>query len=298
MRRKLFVILALATLAQARAVVTTDSIKSEVLGEWVRYNVYLPESYDDSGDTQYPILYLLHGLTNDYDAWNSNAQLGEVANELLSQGKICEMVIIMPNAGGPDVFKTWNGYFNMPGWSYHDFFFQELLPAVEKKYHVYGDKQHRAISGLSMGGGGSTVYCQQHPDMFSSCYAMSPWLDSSQGLEERAGGEPNKFYYVNKSVSDNSAIRFVEEADDETLAQLKSIKWFFDIGDDDFLLEQAERLHMLMRNKRIRAELRVRDGVHDWKYWKSALYQSLPFASDTFQEPLGTSDEIRPIMRP
>ncbi len=273
--------LMLATCINTMATVKTDSIYSTVLGEWVTYNVYTPTSFDDSGTTRYPVLYLLHGLSDTYRAWNNNAQLGEVADELLGEGKICPMVIIMPNAGGPDTRNTWNGYFNMPGHNYEEFFFTELVPYVEAKYHIYGDKAHRAISGLSMGGGGSTVYSQKHPDMFSSCYAMSAWLDNSDNLQE---AEINKLYYVIKAVQENSAIRFMEDADDQTLEKLRTIHWFFDIGDDDFLLDQTQRLYIIMRYKRIKAELRVRDGIHNWTYWKSALYTSLPFATSHFGE--------------
>lgn len=277
--RSLLLALTLGASLQTYAVVSTDSLYSEVMGEWVKYNVYRPATFDDSGATRYPVLYLLHGLSDSYGAWNNNAQLGEVADQLLGEGKIREMVIIMPNAGGTDTRNTWNGYFNMPGHNYEDFFFQELMPQLEQKYHIVDDKEHRAISGLSMGGGGSTVYCQKHPEMFSSCYAMSAWLDSSDNLQEK---EINKLYYVVQAVQENSALRFVEQADDATLEQLRTVKWFFDIGDDDFLLEQSEKLHMLMRHKRVKAELRVRDGGHSWSYWKSALYTSLPFASNNF----------------
>ncbi len=277
--RNLLMLPALLWGLHSQAVVRTDSLYSTVMDEWVKYNVYTPASFDDSGLTAYPVLYLLHGLSDYYGTWNNNAQLGEVADELLAAGKICPMVIIMPNAGGPDTRNTWNGYFNMPGHSYEDFFFQELVPWVEARYHIQGDKAHRAISGLSMGGGGSTVYSQKHPEMFSSCYAMSAWLDNSDNLQE---AEINKLYYVVKAVQENSAIRFVEQADEETLEKLRTVKWFFDIGDDDFLLEQSERLHMLMRNKRVKAELRIRDGIHNWTYWKSALYTSLPFATKHF----------------
>lgn len=263
----------------AGAVVQTDSIRSKILGSWVKYNVYYPSSFDKKGKVKYPVLYLLHGLSDFYGAWNNNAQLGDVADELLAQGKIREMIIIMPNAGGPDTRNTWNGYFNMPGWNYEDFFFKELMPYVEKKYHVSSDKGHRAVSGLSMGGGGSTVYCQKHPEMFSSCYAMSSWLSETRSLQEP--GE-NKLHYVVEAVKKNSAIDFVENADDATLEKLRSIKWYFDVGDDDFLLEQSERLHLLMRNKKVKARLRVREGSHNWTFWKKALYESLPFASRNF----------------
>lgn len=279
-RKLTLAFLFLLTVMNSYAVVKTDSIKSEVLGEWVKYNVYYPKSFVDDGSVKYPVLYLLHGLGNYYAEWNNNAQLGSIADELLLQDKIGEMVIIMPNAGGPDFRNTWNGYFNMPGWNYEDFFFTELIPHVEKKYHIYGDKQHRAISGLSMGGGGSTVYCQKHPEMFGSCYAMSPWLDSSMAIQE---DKVNKFHYVINSVSENSAIKFVENATEEQLQSLRTIKWYFDIGEDDFLLDQSERLHLLMRNKRIKAHLRVRGGVHNWLFWETALYESLPFAYNNFK---------------
>ena len=236
--------------AQAGKVVT-DSLKSDILGAVVKYNVYLPNGFDKS-DRCYPVVYLLHGLTDTYTAWVERGNMQIVVDELIGTGEACEMVIVMPNAGGPDTKNTWNGYFNMPGWRYEDFFFQEFMPAVEKKYRVISDKGHRAVMGLSMGGGGSTVYAQRHPDMFSSCYAMSAWLD------------------------------FIDNADEATLEALRTVAWFIDCGDDDFLLDLNVALHQKMRNRRVKSELRVRNGVHNWEYWHLALRWSLPFASRNF----------------
>ena len=161
--------------------VITDSIHSHVLDSTMTYNVYLPTGYELSSQ-KYPIVYLLHGLYGTYKDWASKANMKEVAYELIETQEAVPMVIIMPNAGNPDVRNQWNGYFNMPSWNYETFFFTELMPAVEKKYNTYTDKNHRAIMGLSMGGGGSTVYCQRHPELFSSCYAMSAWLDNKDCL--------------------------------------------------------------------------------------------------------------------
>ena len=265
----------------AFSVVRTDSIRSTILGEWVKYNVYYPESYDGSGRVKYPVLYLLHGLSDNYNGWNNRGHLGEVADELLRQGKIREMIIVMPNAGGPDVGNVWNGYFNMPGWSYEDFFFKELMPTVETKYNAGGGKAMRAISGLSMGGGGSTVYSLKHPELFSSCYAMSAWLGDNAGLQTK---EQNKFAYLVEAVRKNAAADIVANASEEQLAQFRSVKWYFDVGDDDSLLELSEKLHLLMRSKRIKARLIVREGNHNWIFWNAALYNSLPFASDNFEK--------------
>ena len=262
--------------------IITDSVSSTLLGEEVKVNVYLPQGYDASADRLYPVVYLLHGLSDTYSAWKEKGHMQEVVDELIASGAISKMVIFMPNAGGPDVSNQWNGYFNMPGRPYEDFFFGELIPALESRYRIKADKQHRAIMGLSMGGGGSTVYSQRHPDMFSSCYAMSPWLDQEEPSEDMP---KDKLYLVSKAVHDHSANKFVENADAQTVAALKTVKWFFDCGDDDFLLDLSMDIYRQMRIKGIPAELRIRDGWHCWEYWHHAIRTALQFATWNFGDP-------------
>ena len=258
-----------------------ESVQSAVLGGTVDYNVYLPAGYDVQGDTYYPVIYLLHGLYGTYKDWETTGHMKLVVDELIASGECRKVIVIMPNAGHPDVRNVLNGYFNVAGRNYEDFFFTEFIPAVERRYPIRADKKHRAIMGLSMGGGGSTVYAQRHPDWFSSCYSMSGWLDNP---EPAADAPKDQLYLVQQSVHEHSAIRFVEEADDATLEQLRSVKWFFDCGDDDFLLELSVKLHLLMGSKGVKSELRVRDGWHSWEYWHTALRLSLPFASRNFAE--------------
>lgn len=262
--------------------IITDSVSSTLLGEDVKVNVYLPQGYDASADRLYPVVYLLHGLSDTYSAWKEKGHMQEVVDELIASGAISKMVIFMPNAGGPDVSNQWNGYFNMPGRPYEDFFFGELVPVLESRYRIKADKQHRAIMGLSMGGGGSTVYSQRHPDMFSSCYAMSPWLDQEEPSEDMP---KDKLYLVSKAVHDHSANKYVENADAQTVAALKTVKWFFDCGDDDFLLDLSMDIYRQMRIKGIPAELRIRDGWHCWEYWHQALRTALQFATWNFGDP-------------
>ena len=259
--------------------VVTDTIPSKILGTDVLCNVYLPDGWDDGGK-QYPVVYLLHGLSDTYDGWASHGRAGAIADRLIASGQIAEMVIVMPNAGHPNPRKVLNGYFNTPGRNYEDFFFQELMPTVETKYRCIGDKGHRAIMGLSMGGGGSTVYCQHHPGMFSSCYAMSPWLDEKG---EVGGLDPDdQMAVVCRSVHENSALDFVDNADESTVAQLRTVRWTFDIGDDDWLLPLSTEMHFKMNARGIRNELRVRDGDHNWEYWPMILPDALTFVSVGF----------------
>lgn len=265
--------------SNAQGKIVTESIKSAKLGVEQGYNVYLPEGYDAA--RHYPVIYLLHGLWGSYPDWVKTGRMKDVADQLIASGEVVPVVIIMPNAGDPDVHKYQNGYFNVPGWPYEDFFYQEFLPAVEKKFNCGGSKGQRSIMGLSMGGGGCTVYAQRHADMYASCYAMSAWLDNK--FREDRGKPGSKLILTDRSVRENSAIDYVEKADEKTLEALKSVKWFFDCGDDDHLLDINVEMYQKMRNRGIKAELRVRDGGHKWEYWHTALFTALPFASRNFE---------------
>ena len=260
--------------------IVTDSIYSKTLNFTHKYNVYLPDGYD-KGDQKYPVVYLFHGMYGGYSDWVKMGNMKLVADELIASGEACPMIIVMPNAGDWDIYKVQNGYFNIPGWNYEDFFFNEFMPEVESKYRIQADKGHRSVMGLSMGGGGCVVYCQKHPDMFSSCYAMSAWLDTKQLNDEKAD-KGDMLYTLNRSVRQNSALDFVENADEATVNKLRSIKWFIDCGDEDSLLDQNVIFYQKMRAKKIKAEFRVRNSGHNWEYWHTALKIALPFASRSF----------------
>lgn len=264
--------------------VLTDSIYSKTLQAWRTYNVFVPRSFDKEKERKYPVLYLLHGMWGTNVDWENRGHVKDVMDQLTASGEACEMIIVMPNAGGV-VNKDWNGYFNMPGWNYEDFFFQELLPEVEKKYRVIGDKQHRAVAGLSMGGGGATCYAQRHNDLFTACYAMSALMDLPNYDEETARNTDlnsmlGKLYVA---VQNQSCVKFITNADDNMRQQLRSVTWFVDCGDDDFLFDVNLDFFQAMRQAAIPCQLRVRDGAHTWEYWHSALYTCLPFVTRCFR---------------
>ena len=179
----LFSVMCLLTLSLSaqrgqRSRIVTDTIFSQVLNTERAYTVYLPKSFNADKARKYPILYLLHGMTDTNSSWAEKGQMKPVIDRLIDRGEIDELIVVTPDAGGSDVNRQQNGYFDMPGWEYEKFFYTEFLPYIEETYRVIGDKQHRAIAGLSMGGGGSTGYGQRHPDMFCAVYAMSAWLEA------------------------------------------------------------------------------------------------------------------------
>ncbi|WP_320054786.1 alpha/beta hydrolase-fold protein [uncultured Acetobacteroides sp.] len=262
--------------------VETKTIHSNVLNADRDYTIFLPKSYGTDANRRYPILYLLHGMSGVNTSWFDNEHAKEVADQLIASGEACEMIIVSPNAGGNVSDGAWNGYFDMPGWKYETFFYSEFLPFIEKTYRVIGDKQHRAIAGLSMGGGGATAYGQKHSDMFSSVYAMSALMNIPQEGAVPSQNPNDKMALLTKSVQENSCIKYVADADDARKEQLRSVKWFVDCGDDDFLLDRNIEFTQAMRRQQIPCEFRVRDGAHTSEYWHSALLTCLPFVSRNF----------------
>ena len=273
-------VVAVAALAQSKIV--TESVQSQLLGCEQKYNVYLPDGYD--AGKSYPVIYLLHGLYGDYTDWVKQGNMRIVADELIGTGELRPVVIVMPNAGNADVHHYQNGYFNVENWPYEDFFFQELLPAVEQKYACGGSKGRRAIMGLSMGGGGSIAYAQRHPELFSSSYGMSAWLDNKQDEVQEGMDPDSKLILTANAVREHSALDFMDKADAATIDRLKTVQWFLDCGDDDDLMPLSVDLYRKMKKAGLRSELRVRNGAHTWEYWHTALRLSLPFASRNFSE--------------
>ena len=98
-----------------QSVIRADQVESPLLGGPVDINVYLPAGFDAASDAKYPVVYLLHGLYGTYKDWATTGHMKDVVDELIASGEIVPMVIIMPNAGDPDIHNNWNGYFNMPG---------------------------------------------------------------------------------------------------------------------------------------------------------------------------------------
>ena len=262
--------------------VEEKTIHSEILNADRNYSVYLPAGYASNTDKKYPVLYLLHGMNGTNKDWPGRGHLQDVMDQLRAAGEVCEMIVISPDAGGNIGEGVWNGYFDMEGWAYERFFFEEFLPAVEKEYRIKGDKASRAIAGLSMGGGGSTSYAQRHADMFCACYAMSALMHLDAPQAQAPRDEKDKMWHLTKAVNKLSCVDFVNNADDKTKEALRTVAWYVDCGDDDFLFECNMNLVLAMRKAGVPYQLRVRDGGHTWEYWHSALYNALPFVSRIF----------------
>jgi len=268
-------------IAQGSKVYDNLVVKSKILNMDRKFAIYLPPGYESS-DRSYPVLYLLHGAGDDQTGWVQFGEVQSIADKAIAEGMATPMIIVMPDANTGK-----RGYSNdaTGKWRYEDFFFQELLPYVEKTYRIKSEKHYRAISGLSMGGGGTFTYALHHPEMFSSACPLSAAtgptnLDSARArLLRETPGLPDS--NIVKYFNDQSVLSLINNTPDSLK---KAVRWYIDVGDDDFLYEGNCLVHIAMRKRDWPHEFRIRDGAHNWTYWRASLPVVLQFVSDAFHQ--------------
>jgi len=260
-----------------------DNLKmnSEILDMERNYAIYLPPDYESSSRS-YPVLYLLHGLGDDQTGWIQFGEVKKIADNAIINGNATPMIIVMPDANTGEV-----GYFNIPSkdWMYEDFFFNELMPHVESKYRIKSDKRFRAISGLSMGGGGTLTYALHRPDLFSAAAPLSSATGSTNVEESLKRIRRYGFEFTRAEMQSLiKANHPLELIKDIPLNKLNSVRWYIDCGDDDYLFEDNSLLHIAFKKRGINHEYRVRDGAHTWTYWRESLPTVLEFVSQGFHQ--------------
>ncbi len=263
------------------------TMESKILGKKVRYTIYLPFDYETSSRF-YPVVYLLHGYTDNDMAWIQFGEANITADEAIAKRDIPSMIIAMPDAGPSWFINNYNNTVR-----YEDFFLQEFLPFIESHYRTRPEKRYRAVAGLSMGGFGSLVYAMRHPDMFAACAAMSAAVNTTDqivAIEDSAwkSSWPVTVYgpgsgqaRLTEHFLSYNPIRMVETGDAE---KIKSVRIYMDCGDDDYLTIGNAMLHVALTRKKIPHEYRVRDGTHTWSYWRSGLLDALKFVGNSFHK--------------
>lgn len=273
----MILIIPFSLMAQTGKVYDNLMLKSSILKMDRKYSVYLPPDYETS-NRSYPVLYLLHGSGDDQTGWVQFGEVEYIADKAIKEGKSTAMIIVMPdaNTGRRGYFNTMKGDFQ-----YEDFFFKEFIPFIEKTYRIRAEKQYRAVAGLSMGGGGTIIYALHHPEMFASACPLSASVRRQTASRNRqnadtVGLQPQQIDAFRKQ---HDAFYLVESMPDSLKT---SVKWYFDCGDDDALSEGNSLLHIAMRTKGIPHEFRIRNGAHNWTYWREALPEVLDFISKGF----------------
>jgi len=228
---------------------------SKSLGRRRPLRVYTPPGYDKDSSATYPVLYLFHGSGDNEATWTSFGRAHLIADNLLAQGKARAMIIVMTDGhavapGGPPESRGKNVE------AFGRDLLEDVMPLVESTYRTKADREHRAIVGLSMGGGQSLTVGLNHLDRFA-------WV----GGFSSAIGNPETT--IASALADPAA----------TNAKLRLL-WIA-CGKDDGLVKNAQTLSDVLKAKEIRHELKITEGNHSWPVWRRYLAD---FAPRIFQE--------------
>ncbi|MGB8960073.1 MAG: alpha/beta hydrolase-fold protein [Candidatus Aminicenantales bacterium] len=271
--------------APAGQVLEGLKLSSKILGRDVAYAVYLPPDYATS-TRRYPVVYLLHGYTDDESGWIQFGEINLAADRAIDEREIPPMIIVMPDGG-----VTW--YINDVSGRvrYEDMFVRELIPHIDAAYRTRPSREFRGIAGLSMGGWGTLVYSLRHPELFAAGAAFSAavWEDEDvMGMDQDDWDRlVGPVLGAGLAGKDRLTPRF-REVSPLDLAKslpedsLKKVRYYIDCGDDDFLIKGNCVLHLLLTSRKIPHEFRVRDGGHAWSYWRAGIVDGLKFIGQSF----------------
>jgi len=218
--------------------------------------VYTPPGY--SAARKYPVLYLLHGLNSDAGQWPYWVRADYIMDNLLADGKIEPMIVVFPNCNAnmtvdnpkPDEQEERNGGFEGYAQPFEDDLLKDIIPYIESHYSVYTDREHRALAGLSMGGGQSLNIGLSHVDTFDYIggFSSAPNTNEFGGLSDA------------RLIPDLAAAR----------KKLK-VLWLA-CGNKDGLISVSQRVHHHFKEQRIPHVWHVDGNAHDDTEWANNLY--------------------------
>lgn len=198
------------------------------------------------------------------------------------------MIVVMPDGGTSWYVNNFDGSVK-----WEDYFIKELIPYVESRFRAHPARYSRAIAGLSMGGYGALVQSLHHPEVFGACAALSAAVYTDAAIQTFDEDDWTKVRSVvwgpglkgearlTAHLQANNPLKLVAS---EELSKLRSVRWYLDCGDEDFLLSGNLALHQAMVDRGVRHALRVRGGSHVWTYWRTGLPAVLSFVTTAFRQ--------------
>jgi S-formylglutathione hydrolase FrmB len=276
----------LAPRARATGRAECVSLSSKILARAVPYCVLLPPSYDSEKTRRYPILYLLHGLGDNEQMLIHSGGMNLV-EDLWEQHDLGELLIVTPAGGASFYINSHDGQRR-----YEDFFLQEFLPGVEKRYRALPGRSSRGIAGISMGGYGALHIAFQHPQLFSAAGAHSAALiEKMPDISVQNSQQLSRLRVLGDAFGSPFDPAFWNQNDPVTIARtahFAGLRIYFDCGsEDDYGFDGgAEALDKLLTSRRIPHEFHLYPGGHNWIYFAEHLPALLKFEFHTFESAL------------
>ncbi|HXJ05239.1 MAG TPA: alpha/beta hydrolase family protein [Candidatus Acidoferrum sp.] len=260
-----------------------NSLPSKILARAVPYCVLLPPSYDAEKTRRYPILYLLHGLGDNEQMLVHSGGMNLV-EDLWEQKQLGEFLIVTPAGEASFYINSRDGKQR-----YEDFFLQEFMPGIEKRYRAQAGRKSRGIAGISMGGYGALHIAFRHPQLFGSVGAHSAaLLEALPKISAQDSRQLGRLRVLGGAFGSPFDAAFWTRNDPVTIARttnLSGMKIYFDCGsEDDFGFDSgAEALHKLLTSRHIPHEFHLYPGGHNWAYFAEHLPALLAFEFHAFE---------------
>ena len=259
------------------------SLPSKILGRPVPYCVLLPPSYDAERTRRYPVLYLLHGLGDNEQMLVHSGGMNLV-EDLREQHQLGEFLIVTPAGGASFYINSRDGKRR-----YEDFFLQEFMPGVEKRYRAQAGRGARGIAGISMGGYGALHIAFRHPQLFASVGAHSAALiEKLPNISAQNSRQLSRLRVLGDAFGSPFDPAFWNQNDPVIIARtasLAGLKIYFDCGsEDDYGFDAgAETLDKLLTSRHIPHEFHLYPGGHNWGYFAEHLPALLAFHFHVFE---------------
>lgn len=248
------------------AKVDTLNIFSKSMQKDIKCVVVLPDSY--SGNTVYPVVYLLHGYGGNYASWLI------IAPQIKNWADENKVLIVCPDGA-----TSW--YFNSPldaSIRYETFVATEVPAFIDSKYKTVNNRNGRAITGLSMGGHGALYLAIRHKDFFGAAGSTSGGVDFTPFPENWEIKKSLGEYKAHPDLwNENTVIHQVDNLENGNL------KIIVDCGVDDFFLQVNRDLNQKLLEKKIDHDYIERPGGHTLEYWNNSIDFQLLFFKKYFQ---------------
>jgi len=219
--------------------------ESKTVGTTRKMQVYTPPGY--SKDRKYPVLYLLHGIGGDETEWQRFAHPDALLDNLIADGKSVPMIVVMPNGRAQKNDRAEGNVFaGGPAFAaFERDLLDDVIPAIESRYSVQADREHRALAGLSMGGGQSLNFGLAHMDTFA-------WVG---GFSSAPNTQPP------------------EQLVPDPAAATRSLKLLWlSCGNKDGLIRISQGVHAYLKEKGVPHVWHVDGNGHDATHWRNSLY--------------------------
>ena len=242
--------------AEQRGTISNPWYDSKILGINRRLTVYTPYGYEANPKAKYPVLYLLHGAGGDEEAWSSMGRTAQILDNLIAKGLAKPMIVVMPNGnpnqqaaqtlGLPTTEFDWRNPENRN--LYVKSLVEEIVPFIEKNYRTVAKKSHRAIAGLSMGGGHTIAASGMYPNAFDYICPLSMGAQRTPELDAQLQGIKKAGYKL----------------------------YWLACGNTDFLFENANELDSALTANGLEHTYFVSEGGHVWANWRLYLNTFAP----------------------